>query len=473
MENVITSALPLMEKYYKVCVKNRWNMRSITKYIKAHNLKEFEFRYNVFKYLVIGAQQDFFRLKECEQRVLVGSKNYRFINQYKGVIEEISEYMDKDLLGVNFSLITKNSLLELIYTNDAKFHDLINIYLLARIKEKKDLLLVDKYLKSLKLDTHDICLRLARYELSMKVSKDVVKEDFKYLLKEEVKTPQETLEEIIKAKDFKEVVYIFDNSIVNVTTLINLVLEAEKNNTLEKTLLESVLEKLKFYNEYQIKKLEYDRKYGVIDMVEYDTKEAKRFVNEYLESKLSLEKFLENSNITMKVWEYYVNLIKLEDTELYRKYEASCGLIKVADTILYYLENGIEEDGVMRKFNVLDYFMLTSLSFEELYEQEIKGKYNKHEIYIFRSFFSRPLTERTIRYFYEDKLIVNVEFGEDNMPIIGSGHVVTNEEKEEIINFLREHNCLYERTLSLAVTRYFKKLKENETSKVKKLSKEN
>ena len=460
-----------MEKYYQICVRNKWSNRAILKYIQKHNLKEKEFKQAVFMYLTKNLEQKFYEMPTLIMRFLVGSDAMRYITQYEKVIKAMGNQETKsveDIIGG-------------IYTNESLIYNIMSFIQSNMANLNYDLLAIENLLKNWNLDFHDTCVRVARFELARKVSVSEVEEHYKYLLKEKITTITETLTDIRNAANLQEVINIFDNSILNVTTLINKVNDYAKEFSLTEEEKEELLEKLKYYNEYQSKKLEYDRKYGNVDMLVVEFKEGKKLLEEYIEqeenveSQISFEEFLKAHNLTNKQWEYYLNLIKLKDKKLYKKYQSLTKPNSIADTILYYLQSGIEDNGTVRPFNILDYYMITNLSFNELYEQELKGKCNKQQLYLFRCFFSRnkdliPLNERSIRYFYEDKLTVNVEFDAENMPIIGSGHVVTKEEKDEIINFLKEHNCLYDKTLALATKRFFsKKQEEKQEEKVKKL----
>ena len=191
---------------------------------------------------------------------------------------------------------------------------------------------------------------------------------------------------------------------------------------------------------------------------------AKEMILDFIsDNNYTKESFCEKYGITMNEFDGYVDVIKKDEPTLYSSYtirnkEAQSQryavlnntITKIVDKII----NGIEENGEMRQFDLIDYYQMTSLSFDAVLK--IK-KFNADEMRAFKRFVNKY---RDVRALYIPKIMsekteIDCQKDKDGFAIIGTGRIVTEEEKRSIINYLKNKNIpLTNHTYSIAFKRY-------------------
>ncbi len=152
----------------------------------------------------------------------------------------------------------------------------------------------------------------------------------------------------------------------------------------------------------------------------------------------SEEEFCNKKNISQGSLKNLIAILKTSDYDLYQVYQSKIlnrkkREIKEVLTIIDLIKNGVFENEEFREFDVLDYFLLTDLSFNKAL---LIAKANtSHEDYMYlRSFCYKkgketPITLDTIKDILNTTQTLKLEDGD---------YVVPREEKEEILNYLKE-----------------------------------
>lgn len=191
----------------------------------------------------------------------------------------------------------------------------------------------------------------------------------------------------------------------------------------------------KYYELNERKKMKLKKEKHRADIVK-----AKKVVSEYI---LTKEKNCSN-------FDYYVKLLKDIDDPLYAEYQLVAKsnsaqtyaiIIKNGKDIINLMINGIQlENGNTRKFDVIDYFSRTSLKTDE-FLKIMKGKLSSQEYNVFQRFVRAnkfyPIDTNKL---YSTFQAYNVQFDKSNNAIPGTGRVIEQYEKENIINYIKEHH---------------------------------
>ena len=173
---------------------------------------------------------------------------------------------------------------------------------------------------------------------------------------------------------------------------------------------------------------EYNKK--LYSILEY----AKQIINDVMNTNLFIKDyFVKNKILTEKI-KLVEDAIKVYDQELYEKYTKyvetknnETDIDYILNTIYESIRLGIEDDGVKRPFNILDYYNLTQIEPKNLSQMVDLKKYTSFEVKTIRGFLAsigKPSNER--------------EIGELNITI--NGIKITEEMKEEAIKRLKERN---------------------------------
>ena len=165
--------------------------------------------------------------------------------------------------------------------------------------------------------------------------------------------------------------------------------------------------------------------------------QSSNLVNEFINSKGSLKDFLNKKNITYTEFEKMIESVKQNDMELYQQYSDSIDnkkaqqyavIMKKCDNIIYWIKNGIIDENTEKKrdYNMLDYYTYTSLTPDE-FIRVVKDNHSK-DMRIIRNFFERYKGKND-----ETDLIRKMKYSINFVE-------VTDEQKEEVINYLRSIN---------------------------------
>ena len=169
----------------------------------------------------------------------------------------------------------------------------------------------------------------------------------------------------------------------------------------------------------------------------------------------------------------YLEIVKKHNPHLYEKYSEKALKIKNKEynnkidelqIIIDYICHGI--DG--REFTILDYFKLTKYDIKTFYYL-IESSLTEEEYHDVVSFFRKykNMELLTESYIMNEKREILCELNEKGLPIIGTGHVVTKEEKKKIIDLIKQDGYeLYGPIYSIYLKRFFE---DKPLQKVKKI----
>ena len=175
-------------------------------------------------------------------------------------------------------------------------------------------------------------------------------------------------------------------------------------------------------------------------------------------------------SLSLKKFKNILSFIKLEDKELYNLYEQKALSIKqknyrnmtsICKEIIDYINNGILENGAVRSFDLLDYYHITKCDRTTILK--ILKETSPKDVKIYGAFLrryqnSKLLNESQVEEILNSKQTIGIEFDKNNNPILGTGYIVTQEEKENIFNYLKENNIpLYDDVYNIALKRYLNK----------------
>jgi len=179
---------------------------------------------------------------------------------------------------------------------------------------------------------------------------------------------------------------------------------------------------------------------------------AKETIRAFIESDTkTIKEYCELFNISENMFERYVEVVKEYDLDLFNKYlertsniskQSYAVIMSKAKSIIDKIKNGVElEDGTKRDFTIIDYYLSTKLSLDELFNL-IKKDLTAADVRAFRNFASKNSNiqlwgEQRIENYYNTDITLGIKFDSNNKIIPNSGHTLTQEEKEYIIKYIR------------------------------------
>ena len=173
------------------------------------------------------------------------------------------------------------------------------------------------------------------------------------------------------------------------------------------------------------------------------------FVND--EESYTIERFCEKNNLEKGSFERNVTLVAELDVDLYALYKAKTEQIKKQkymnlvgslNRVIEGLKNGIEENGIARPFDLIDYFMITRISLKEILRlsQELVPSAEYRLLKRFCEQNVNGMTENlsVISRIMSERVIINCQKDNNGFPIFGTGEEFSAEQKEGLINYLKE-----------------------------------
>lgn len=152
----------------------------------------------------------------------------------------------------------------------------------------------------------------------------------------------------------------------------------------------------------------------------------------------SIKDFYTINNIDRKEFNIYIDIVRKHNSELYKEYikkknNIDANSIKNINTIKEMIINNVKENNKQRKFELFDYFQLTTLNLQEFYEL-IESELTHEELKIVKSFVLNNihiLKERRPLSKTRSKLIYTID-----------GNIVesTKEDEEDVKQYLKENN---------------------------------
>lgn len=485
------------------CSKHNWDIRLINKYldfliskgcnpnilrekIMVFPLKVMDFSPNVWQFLFDIEKINLDFLIEYKQVIVeILTKKQDIKLNYRNIHNEVKKYscMSFNKLNEEFSKesvillkefkltkIIKNKvhcLLEELLT--AKGDEIINLIERYGISEATIYAQIEAFANKMYKGNEKV-IKILQLKLNYyNQNKAIRKKTFK-------SKAYSTLDIMLNINDFNEIINILDNYDGNLYTLraaIHNYAILDTSSSYYDKVRNNLMEKFNKYFEYKNRQKQLENELKKIEKVKNNVESilenAKNIVNQFINSSYeNIKQFCISINLKEEKFNEYINLVKENDLDLYEKYKAKVNAVhsqnfailsKFVENIFNFIKNGIEENGVKRDFDLLDYYQLTSMeraTFLDIAKRNLKkDDINKILKFLRKYNSSKKLTKSNLEQIFEEKTIVGIEFDEDKRPIPGTGRLISKEEKQKIIDYLKENNIpLYDDCYNIALRRY-------------------
>lgn len=242
------------------------------------------------------------------------------------------------------------------------------------------------------------------------------------------------------------------------------------------TLVDSLRSKIDIYLNYRkelkVREKEVEKNLKEIQLLPF----AIKYVNDFLLDDLNKEQFCQKNSIDLKYFDDCLAVLGKYNEDLYLKYKEKIDKQKsnrfaiISENIkriIEYIKNGVQEDNnLSREFDIIDYYSITKLNFEEI-EKMGKNILSNEELRYLRTFISKNKMVKPINLnqIMNEKNIVGVQTDEKGNIIEGTGREITIDEKQEVINYLNNNNIpINTKTYRIALKRYINNnlIKEDE-----------
>ena len=285
------------------------------------------------------------------------------------------------------------------------------------------------------------------------------------------------LRKILESRKLSEIIEIIDSSSIDYSIIKQQVwgfsLNHHNNKSINPKIIdENLNKKLEAYYRYKSNQRTEKRK---LEKEQYDKekqqqylKEATPIVEEFLSSDLPLNEFLKIKNISANKMSEYLQLISETNDELYNQYkerisnikkESYKNLISNIKQLVNYIKYGIDINGVLKPFTILDFHLLNENSSQTILKvaETILNEYDMCEL---KNFFRKnkygfkndfQLKKEVLKSDY----IINVQKDKYGDFIPGTGEEVSEEVKNQVINYLKANRVpLNSLTYNIALQRY-------------------
>lgn len=304
---------------------------------------------------------------------------------------------------------------------------------------------------------------------------EYTKKKMEYHYKNRPNESKKFFEQLLTAKTLEDIIFIIEKSAYiprNIqTSLGNYIIVQQQNN---KEIEKQLREKIKLYSEYKSNQNKVARE-NIKNIKKEQLKEEKlkiavECINSFIESDKynTIEYFCKDNNISKENFMEYVELIKEKHQDLYFKYSEKTANIKKKNYIMInkqllklmeYLKNGIDDNGIIRPFDLIDYYIKIRLSLDNILIYA-KNIVSPSQMAMLRRFVQQNISGIKSNY-SELKMImlenveINMKKDKNGMPIAGTGEIFTNEQKEMIIEYLKKNNVpINRKTYTIAFKRY-------------------
>lgn len=443
---------------YTICKDLDFDTKKIKDYCIKNNIDYIEFKSVARGYSEHILKRKIIYISENEMKFFYKSPNlYPIIQKYKKFIlernisfhhtypiYEIYDTLRKELLKLFISVnFDKIKIEELFSKCGLDFQENIEIVARYIINRKDQAFLFDGYINNIKL-----------------------LEKIRPLTNKHLETIQVFYQRLLDAKTKEEIVDVIENSIQSIKgqNIYDFALKYYKNE-FEKV-ENDIKNKLVIYNEYkkEKRKQELKQKNENENSFEEAINTIKLFINSEFES---AEDFCNEYNININKFKTYINIVKEQDSNLYNLYVKKTTLVKqknyaiiisICKKIIDNIKNGVSENGEIRPFDLLDYYRITTYDRTTILKvlKDVAPSDAKLFITFLRKYSNSILLDaRKIKEILNSKQVIGIEFDKDGNPIVGSGHEITIEEKEYVINYLKDNNIpLYDDVYNITLRRY-------------------
>lgn len=210
---------------------------------------------------------------------------------------------------------------------------------------------------------------------------------------------------------------------------------------------------------------------------------SRRLIEEFIQNEYTIEEFTKVKEIDSSEFQRALKVVGSCDLELYNQYSSlqlernkkRFRLLSVSlQEIAFLVNDGISlDDNTTRRFDLIDYYQRTSLNTNQLIKVLNNISLTSQEKRTILSFISKFKRDQPldISSTLESTVEINLKRDEQGNLIPGSGRIVTRQEKQSIIDWIKENNLPCTRFLYRdAFNRYkkgqlFKSEKQNNSNK--------
>lgn len=280
---------------------------------------------------------------------------------------------------------------------------------------------------------------------------------------------------LLNAKTLEEIIKVIENSdttISSIRSLLGHYVMLHHNNDIE---IEQILrKKITMYTNYThellMKQKEEEARRLQEEQDKKDLPEARKCINKFVKDQKTetKEQFCASYNIEEKTFDYYLKVLQRKDIDLYNKYQEKIRnsrrkafelITKEIKYIVHLLKNGIEENGIIRPFDLIDYYMITKRDINETLKY---GRLilNEKDAQILKLFIKKNDTgsvynPKDIELILKERVEVYSQKDKNGVVIPGTGEVFPDEYKLKLIEFLKQKNIPVNRkTYTVAFKRY-------------------
>ena len=336
--------------------------------------------------------------------------------------------------------------------------------------------IIENNFKAWNLDYKENIELVARYIINQKYTKN--NDDYHDFVVSIAKLTNKRIETIpvfyqrlYEAKKESDIINVIDNSIQKVKRdrVYDFVVKYHHSNY-EKA-EKNIRSKFDIYDAYQERKRKEQLEKKKKEKKTFMIAEASFIIKDYIDSNYeNIDDYCLNKDLAVKKFKNILSFMKLEDKELYNLYEQKVLSVKqnnyrnmasICKKIMDGINNGILENGAIRSFDLLDYYHITNCDRTTILK--ILKEVSPKDVKIFGAFLRRYqnsilLNESQVEEILNSKQTIGIEFDKNNNPILGTGYIVTQEEKEIVLNYLREQNIpLYDDVYNIALKKYLNK----------------
>ena len=279
-----------------------------------------------------------------------------------------------------------------------------------------------------------------------------------------------TVIKVYHADTFEEVIDIIEKSHCNLRQLKDVTMNINKRLK-DDTADLIISEKLDAYQIYHNEQLAIMRENEKLARRKHKCEEIKPIIMDYLDSHLTVKEYINNhEEITKDIFKTYIKLLEEFDHDLYQLFmveskerdnEYKNRAIEQIDEIIYLINNGINIDGYIRKFDLIDFLVNCKLSIFE-FEYIARDYLSDQDYRPFKTLFndSYRWLDHDLSYekiILETEVRMHVLFDEYNNCIPNSGIILSDEIKIAIFDYLKKNNIpINEKTYNILYKRYLK-----------------
>lgn len=275
-----------------------------------------------------------------------------------------------------------------------------------------------------------------------------------------------TLEEII------EVIETSDTTVSSIRSLLGHYVMLHHNN--DEKIEQNLRTKISMYTAYLREQAQKKKEQEERELQEKKDKEnlpkAKKCIKKFLNDTQveTKEQFCTSHNIEESEFNYFIEVIQRQNVELYNQYQEKVKnmkrksfelITKEIKLMVHLLKNGVEENGIIRPFDLIDYYMITKREVNETLKLA-RLILNPADTQILKLFIKKNDTgsqynQKDIELIMKEKVEVNCKKNNNGVSIPGTGELFPEESKIKLIEFLKQNNIQVNRkTYTIAFKRY-------------------